>query len=114
MAKNDALFQSHSASIGAMETQLGQMTSALKVLAQGKPPSDTENNPKAGTIEQCKSETLRSRKEVKGPTITQEAEKKQKDQIQNKEAKEEEKALFTPPQPFPEHIQKHKLDKQFQ
>ncbi|KAK1369622.1 hypothetical protein POM88_035714 [Heracleum sosnowskyi] len=66
MQKTDALIQSQSASMRALEMQVGQLASAINNRPQGSLPSDTEPNPKNDKREHCKSITLRSGKEIEG------------------------------------------------
>ncbi|KAK1378573.1 hypothetical protein POM88_025317 [Heracleum sosnowskyi] len=68
MKKTDALIQSQSASMRALEMQLGQLASAINNRPQGSLPSDTEPNPKNDKREHCKSITLSSGKEIEGNT----------------------------------------------
>ncbi|KAK1388925.1 hypothetical protein POM88_017103 [Heracleum sosnowskyi] len=66
MQKIDALIQSQSASMRALEMQVGSLASAINNRPQGSLPSDTEPNPKNDKREHCKSITLRSGKEIEG------------------------------------------------
>ncbi|KAK1383767.1 hypothetical protein POM88_021502 [Heracleum sosnowskyi] len=66
MWKTDALIQSQSASMRALEMQVGHLASAINNRPQGSLPSDTEPNPKNDKREHCKSITLRSGKEIEG------------------------------------------------
>ncbi|KAA3461874.1 protein ASPARTIC PROTEASE IN GUARD CELL 1-like [Gossypium australe] len=59
MAKNDDVIQIHSASIRALENQVGQIANTLNSRPQGAFPSDTKNLKTQGK-EQCKTITLRS------------------------------------------------------
>ncbi|KAK1359673.1 hypothetical protein POM88_044147 [Heracleum sosnowskyi] len=68
MQKTDALIQSQSASMRALEMQVGQLASAINNRPQGSLPSDTEPNPKNDKREHCKVITLRSGKEIEGNT----------------------------------------------
>ncbi|KAK8698039.1 hypothetical protein V6N13_114171 [Hibiscus sabdariffa] len=58
-----ALLQSHSSSLRALETQVGQIAQALQVRPQGNLPSNTEVT-KINGKEQCSALTLRSGKEI--------------------------------------------------
>ncbi|KAK8595271.1 hypothetical protein V6N13_123151 [Hibiscus sabdariffa] len=58
-----ALLQSHSSSLRALKTQVGQITQALQVRPQGNLPSNTEVTKSNGN-EQCSALTLRSGKEI--------------------------------------------------
>ncbi|KAK9008818.1 hypothetical protein V6N11_080296 [Hibiscus sabdariffa] len=58
-----ALLQSHSSSLRALETQVGQIAQALQVRLHGNLPSNTEV-PKSNGKEQCSALTLRSGKEI--------------------------------------------------
>ena len=57
MAKNDAVIQSHSASLQNLENQLGQIASALSNRPQGSLPSNTEN-PRQDGKEKCQAISL--------------------------------------------------------
>ncbi|KAA3483563.1 Retrovirus-related Pol polyprotein from transposon 17.6 [Gossypium australe] len=59
MAKNDVVIQSQTASLRALENQLGQIASVLSSRQQGALPSDTENS-RSQEKEHCKDITLRS------------------------------------------------------
>ncbi|KAK8574662.1 hypothetical protein V6N12_062351 [Hibiscus sabdariffa] len=58
-----ALLQSHSSSLGALETQVGKIAQALQVRPQGNLPSNTEVTKSIGK-EHCSALTLRSGKEI--------------------------------------------------
>ncbi|KAK9011681.1 hypothetical protein V6N11_044526 [Hibiscus sabdariffa] len=58
-----ALLQSHSLSLRALETQVGQIDQALHVRPQGNLPSNTGVT-KSNKKEQCSALTLRSGKEI--------------------------------------------------
>ncbi|KAK8562494.1 hypothetical protein V6N12_010572 [Hibiscus sabdariffa] len=58
-----ALLQSHSSSLRAIETQVGQIAQALQVRPHGNLPSNTEVT-KCNGKEQCSALTLRSGKEI--------------------------------------------------
>ncbi|XP_074336444.1 uncharacterized protein LOC141673589 [Apium graveolens] len=129
MQKSDALIQSQSASMRALEMQVGQLASAINNRPQGSLPSDTEPNPKNDKREHCKAITLRCGKKIKGNTkkvddrVTKETWSNEDPKEVNEKpntisnsqivASSPKKSLYHPP-PFPQRLQKQKQDKQFQ
>lgn len=129
LQNQNTLIQSQAASIRNLETQMGQIASALTTRQQGSLPSNTETNPK--DKEQCKAITLRSGREVEVPEPTQDnshepqAERRDEDdeevtQVSKDKSKEDvpqhiqlqEKCY--PPPPFPQRQKKPLPDRQFQ
>ena len=122
MQKTDALIQSQSASMRALQMQVGQLASAINNRPSGSLPSNTEPNPKNDKREHCKAITLRSGKEIEGNT------KKVDDDGDPEKVLNEEPSVLSnpkadastpkkhvyPPPPFPQRLQKQKQDKQFQ
>ena len=58
-AAYDAIFQSQSASIKALENQIGQLANAQSYRPPGNLPSNTEPNPRNRGKEQCQAITLK-------------------------------------------------------
>jgi hypothetical protein len=119
----DATTKNQSAQIRNLENQLGQIANALSNRPQGSLPSDTEKNPRNDGNEHCKAITLRSGKELTSDVNKQQKsrgeenpidelkEKKNEEIVENK--KEEKQNTVIPSVPFPQRLQKQKLDKQF-
>ncbi|XP_017982327.1 PREDICTED: uncharacterized protein LOC108663249 [Theobroma cacao] len=114
------------ASLRNLETQVGQLANSINNRPQDSLPSDTQINPKSK--EQCQAITLRSEKKIKGvneKAVEPETEHVDKEGMCEKESeikqKEDDKAenqrtsqvIHSPP-PFPQRLQKQKLEKQFQ
>ncbi|KAL4360506.1 hypothetical protein GQ457_04G021650 [Hibiscus cannabinus] len=138
-----ALLQSHSSSLRALETQVGQIAQALQVRPHGNLPSIIEVT-KSNGKEQCSALTLRSGKEInkddkfggkpmedpnpsdvhKEPDFVIEEDKGEK--LDNEKTEEQHvnaTASAAPkpardevrlPPPFPQRLKKHKEDLQFQ
>ena len=110
-----ALIQSQSASIKALENQMGQLVNAQSYRPPGILPSNTEPNPRNMGKEQCHAIMLKSgteiNKDVGVKTTAKEVPKETEQLMEEKEAKEKEQ--ITPPPPFPQRLQKNKLEKQF-
>ncbi|XP_022864581.1 uncharacterized protein LOC111384524, partial [Olea europaea var. sylvestris] len=126
ITKTETNFQTQQASIKNLEQQVGQ------IAAQGTLPSNTETNPK----EQVKAITTRSGVQlpeihVKRPaTVIEKAPTMDEEQVDELDKAAEENQVessnspqvkatapvkaYVPPIPFPQRLQKHKLDKQFQ
>ncbi|XP_022875808.1 uncharacterized protein LOC111394287 [Olea europaea var. sylvestris] len=132
ITKTETNFQNQQASIKNLEQQVGQIAAALSGRAQGTLPSNTETNPK----EQVKAITTRSGVQlpeihVKRPaTVIEKAPTMDEEQVDELDKAAEENQVessdspqvkatapvkaYVPPIPFPQRLQKHKLDKQFQ
>lgn len=132
ITKIETNFQNQQASIKNLEQQVGQIATALSGRAQGTLPSNTETNPK----EQVKVITIRSgvqlpEMHVKRPTtVIEKAPTMDEEQVDELDKAAEENQVessdspqvkattpikaYVPPIPFPQRLQKHKLDKQFQ
>ncbi|XP_062094051.1 uncharacterized protein LOC133800094 [Humulus lupulus] len=117
-------------SIRSLETQIGQLATLMANRAQGNLPSTTEVNPKGNPNEQCQAITLRSGIVYEGTNVEKSIEQKQDQQAPNEEDKKtcEEKVKEIPPArevvppvsidhhrkiPYPQRLQKNRLDKQF-
>ncbi|XP_024022409.1 uncharacterized protein LOC112091902 [Morus notabilis] len=119
-------------SMMALETQVGQLTNAIKRQSQRSFPSNTKKNPK-----ECKAITLRSGKELEGPSVQKamvdedptKSNDNGKDKSMEENLKAKKEALvvrpgsitfldnpprITPPLPFPQRFQKKALDEQFE
>ncbi|KAL5549092.1 hypothetical protein UlMin_004323 [Ulmus minor] len=70
MARNDAVIQSHAASLRNLENQVGQLANELKNRPPGTLPSNTES-PKRDGKEHCKAITLRGGKTLEAPKINE-------------------------------------------
>ncbi|WRX31367.1 Reverse transcriptase domain - like 10 [Theobroma cacao] len=126
ISKNDAIIQSFGASLRNFETQVGQLANSVNSRPQGSLPSDTQINPKGK--EQCQGITLRNGKEIEGvneKVVETEKEHVDNERICEKESEVEQKEkvkaknqgvsqVIHPPPPFPQRLQKQKLEKQFQ
>ena len=141
--KNEAVVQSHAASLRNLENQIGQLTTAVSNRPQGSLPSNIENSRREGK-EHCKVINLRSGKEVhssvgvlkrkiesnQGQEDTQVEKESQSSTFQNANqyssattsaesydpAQSEQPTTtqqFRHPPPFPQRFQKQKQDKQF-
>ncbi|XP_022857778.1 uncharacterized protein LOC111378774 [Olea europaea var. sylvestris] len=132
ITKTKTNFQNQQASIKNLEQHVGQIAAALSGRAQGTLPSNTEINPK----EQVKAITTRSGVQlpeihVKWPaTITEKTPTTGEEQVDELDKTTEENQIeslgsprvktstlvkaYVPPIPFPQRLQKHKIDKQFQ
>ncbi|XP_062075756.1 uncharacterized protein LOC133779873 [Humulus lupulus] len=116
--------------IRSLETQIGQLATLMANQAQGNLPSTTEVTPKGNLNEQCQAITLRSGSVYKGPSMKKKVEQKMDQQaptIEDKKTREEkvtENPLareVVPPVsidhhikiPYPQRLQKNRLDKQF-
>jgi hypothetical protein len=123
ITQQDATIQNQNAQIRNLENQIGQMASILNNRPQGSLPSDTEKNPRRDGNEQCKVVTLRSGKELNKDSVEQKKkndDEAKEDDSRNKidnevvESKKETKQdEILPPVPFPQRLQKQKLDRQF-
>ncbi|XP_062119201.1 uncharacterized protein LOC133832944 [Humulus lupulus] len=117
-------------SIRSLETQIGQLATLMENRAQGNLPSTTTVNPKGNLNEQCQAITLRSEIMYEGPSMEKKVEQKQDQQaptIENKQKGEEkvtknlqEKEVVPSVSidhhikiPYPQRLQKNRLDKQF-
>ncbi|XP_062078458.1 uncharacterized protein LOC133782950 [Humulus lupulus] len=117
-------------SIRSLETQIGQLATLMANQAQGNLPSTTEVNPKGNPNEQCQAITLRSGTVYEGISVEKRVEQKQDQHAPNVEDKKtcEEKVKEIPPArevvppvsidhhrkiPYPQRLQKNRLDKQF-
>ena len=114
-------FQNQSAQIRNLEVQIGQLASMLNDRQQGNLPSTTVVNP----IEQCKAITLRSGKELNTHPEPKTSSKSSEEASSPKYTQSLEKSGEIPTTqqplpvepsrriPFPQRLQKSKLDKQF-
>jgi len=119
MQSTDAMMQSQAASIKALENQVGQLTNEIKNRPSGSLHNGIDSNPKSMGTEHCKMIELRSGKNIDGNPRTAEYEKKVKEESrqlnQQKSMPTSEKVqVSTPPVPFPQRLQKKKLDTQFE
>ncbi|XP_030496672.2 uncharacterized protein LOC115712523 [Cannabis sativa] len=108
-------------SIKVLETQVGQLAAQNTNRAQGNLPSTTEVNPK----ENCNAITLRSGKTYAGPNQDKPKEEEEGEPTPTQEKKKTTDGLQqkeTPPPiiidhhikiPYPQRLQKNKIDKQF-
>ncbi|KAK1364617.1 hypothetical protein POM88_040178 [Heracleum sosnowskyi] len=115
MQKTDVLIQSQSASMRALEIQVGQLASAINNRPQGSLPSDTEPNPKNDKREHCKAIALRSGNEIEGNTkkvgdgkVSETYSKENPKKVVNEEpialsSSQPKKSLYPPP-PFPQRL----------
>ncbi|XP_024022668.1 uncharacterized protein LOC112091966 [Morus notabilis] len=114
--------QSQAASIRNLEMQVGQLANSMNNRSQGVLPSNTENNPRRDDKEHCKAITLRSGKELNEVDMRPKTSRKPEEEIgsaekqvksQEDKPKMEESQPYNPPPPFPQRLQKQKLDTQF-
>ncbi|XP_073158867.1 uncharacterized protein [Henckelia pumila] len=119
------ILDTHVVNMGAMmksmETQIEQLTNALKDNNRGQFPNNTEVNP----IEQCKVIELRSGKQVgteerKLESETSERtrnsvveENKVEEEVEEKQSEPEPKPMYKPPLPYPQRFKKKALDEKF-
>ncbi|XP_060962015.1 uncharacterized protein LOC133032166 [Cannabis sativa] len=111
-------------SIKDLQTQMGQIATQIATRPQGNLPSTTKVNPK----ENCKAITLRSGKKYEGPDMVQPVDEEIKDQpaptlttIEQKTTDGLQQKETSPPIsidhhikiPYPQRLQKNKIDKQF-
>ncbi|KAK9008902.1 hypothetical protein V6N11_080379 [Hibiscus sabdariffa] len=111
-----ALLQSHSSSLRALETQVGQIAQALQVRPQGNLPSNTEVT-KSNGKEQCSALTLRSDSPIekdKGEKLDNEKTEEQHVNATASAIPKPARGEIHPPPPFPQRLKKHKEDLQFQ
>ncbi|XP_062075516.1 uncharacterized protein LOC133779586 [Humulus lupulus] len=98
------------ASIRSLKTQMGQLATLMINRAQGNLPSTTKVNPK----EQCNAISLRSVKELKEPKVVdKEKEVNGSNVTENLEKKLEISIDHHIKIPYPQSLQKNKLDKKF-
>ncbi|XP_062119231.1 uncharacterized protein LOC133832979 [Humulus lupulus] len=117
-------------SIRSLETQIGQLATLMANQAQGNLPGTTKVNPKGNPNKQCQAITLRSGTVYEGTSVEKRIEQKQDQQAPNVEDKKtcEEKVKEIPPArevvplvsidhhrkiPYPQRLQKNRLDKKF-
>ncbi|PIN22518.1 DNA-directed DNA polymerase [Handroanthus impetiginosus] len=105
------------ANFKTMETQIGQLANAINSRPQGSLPSNTEPNPRQDGKAQCQAVTLRNGRKlqevVKKPTKSKEKEVISKEKEKEVEAPLEVSKPTTLQPPFPQKLQKQKLEKQF-
>ena len=108
LKKYDAMIQSQSASIKALENQIGQLANAQSYRPQWNLPSNTKPNPRNRWNEQYHAIMLKSgteiNKDVGIKTTVKEDPKETEQQMEEKEAKEKENEQITPPPPFPQRL----------
>ncbi|PIN05661.1 DNA-directed DNA polymerase [Handroanthus impetiginosus] len=108
---------STAANFKTMETQIGQLANAINSRPQGSLPSNTEPNPRQDGKAQCQAVTLRNGRElqevVKEPTKSKEKEVISEEKEKEVEAPLEVSKPTTLQPPFPQRLQKQKLEKQF-
>ena len=123
MTKTETTFQNQAASIRNLEVQMGQIANLLSSRPQGSLPSNTETNPK----EQMNAIILRNGRQRENlPKEVKEVEEDNMEQTKDTTRtfetasteipQSQQSALvkaYVPPIPFPQHLQKNKLDKQF-
>ncbi|XP_073307086.1 uncharacterized protein [Primulina huaijiensis] len=128
MTRTESRFDSMETHIGNMgatkkslETQIGQLATALRDQNRGHFPSNTEVNPK----EPCKAVTLRSGKELEVETSKKKVESKktvedgESEEIEEKkiesntEVEVEQTRILKPTLPYPQRFKKKNLDDQF-
>ena len=128
MQQQATQLNSQAAQLRSLETQLGQMANLLTERQPGSLPSNSEVNPRRDGNEHVKAVMLRSGKEleIQPQTLVVEqleterfiqleqkddADKERPQEKQSAENSTEAKASL--PVPYPQHLKKHKLDKQF-
>ena len=126
MVKSQAVsLQSQASSLKTLENQIGQLANALLHRQQGSLPSNTEPNPgKRDGKEHVQAITLRSGKVTGERGIEQTSIQAEQEEIEEKEkqpinqtAKQSVPLVIDPPvyppPPFPQRLQKQKMDQQF-
>ena len=128
MQQQATQLNNQAAQLRSLEAQMGQMANLLTERQPGSLPSNSEVNPRRDGNEHVKAVTLRSGKDLETkekPSTTEEVEaenviqhsqsddtnKEQPQEKQSSETSIEAKASI--PVPYPQHLKKHKLDKQF-
>ncbi|XP_073317224.1 uncharacterized protein [Primulina huaijiensis] len=121
MARTESLLdnmETHMGNMGAtmksLETQIGQLATALRDQNKGQFPSNTEVNPK----EQCKVVTLRSGKELEVQIPKERVESDKTVEERNieepkTEVEVERSPVYKPTLPYPQRFKKKNLDDQF-
>ncbi|XP_062100691.1 uncharacterized protein LOC133806615 [Humulus lupulus] len=98
------------ASIQSLDTQIGQLATLMKNRSEENLPSTTEVNPK----EQCNAISLRSGKELKGPKAVDKEKKMSGSNVTENLQKQQGISIdYHIKIPYPERLQRNKLDKQF-
>ena len=128
MQQQETQLNNPTAQLRNLEVQMGQMANLLTERQPGAVPSNSEVNPRRDGNEHVKAVMLRSGKELETraqPPVIEEVETEeviqpsQKDDAVKEQPNEKQSAGNTteakdnPPIPYPQHLKKHKLDKQF-
>ena len=122
-ATNSQIFQNTTnASLKNLETQVGQLALTLQSQRKDAFPSDTKKNPKdcmavqlrSGKDLEEKTEKDESNKEEEGPEIAETlGGKRKKEQLSREEGSKKKTQNNQPAVPFPQRLQKSKIEEQF-